>query len=137
MTDTANATQSIVEERLMPHPPERVWRALTQSALIAEWLMQNRYTKPARLAIDGVSNGGLLMGAMMTHRPDLFGAIVCRAPLLDMLRYHKMLVGSWWAAEYGSADDPITTSRRERRTPRSSSSPAIRTRVSIPPTRAK
>ena len=72
----------------------------------AEWLVQNHYTKPARLAIAGGSNGGLLMGAMMTQRPDLFGAIICGAPLLDMLRYHKMLVGSWWAAEYGSADDP-------------------------------
>jgi prolyl oligopeptidase len=71
----------------------------------AEWLIQNRYTKPARLAIMGGSNGGLLMGAMMTQRPDLFGAILCGAPLLDMLRYHKMLVGAWWAAEYGSADD--------------------------------
>jgi prolyl oligopeptidase len=72
----------------------------------AEWLIQNRYTRPSRLAIQGASNGGLLMGATMTQRPDLFGAIVCGAPLLDMLRYHKMLVGSWWAAEYGSADDP-------------------------------
>jgi len=72
----------------------------------AEWLIQNHYTKPARLAIQGGSNGGLLMGAMMTQRPDLFGAIVCGAPLLDMLRYHKMLVGGWWASEYGSADDP-------------------------------
>jgi prolyl oligopeptidase len=72
----------------------------------AEWLIQNHYTKPPRLAIEGRSNGGLLMGAMMTQRPDLFGAIVCGAPLLDMLRYHTMLVGSWWAAEYGSADDP-------------------------------
>jgi prolyl oligopeptidase len=72
----------------------------------AEWLIQNHYTKPARLAIIGGSNGGLLMGAMMTQRPDLFGAIVCGAPLLDMLRYQKMLVGSWWVSEYGSADDP-------------------------------
>jgi prolyl oligopeptidase len=71
----------------------------------AEWLVENRYTRPARLAIQGGSNGGLLMGAMMTQRPDLFGAIVCGAPLLDMLRYHKMLVGAWWASEYGSADD--------------------------------
>jgi prolyl oligopeptidase len=46
------------------------------------------------------------MGAMMTQRPDLFGAIVCGAPLLDMLRYQNMLVGSWWVSEYGSADDP-------------------------------
>lgn len=72
----------------------------------AEWLIQNRYTKPARLSIRGGSNGGLLMGAMMTQRPELFGAIVCGAPLLDMVRYHKMLVGGWWASEYGSADDP-------------------------------
>jgi len=71
----------------------------------AEWLIRNRYTRPAKLAIQGASNGGLLMGAMMTQRPDLFGAIVCGAPLLDMLRYHKLSIGSIWAAEYGSADD--------------------------------
>jgi prolyl oligopeptidase len=71
----------------------------------AEWLIQNKYTNPAKLAIEGGSNGGLLMGAMMTQRPDLFGAIVCSAPLLDMLRFHKMSVGAWWASEYGSADD--------------------------------
>ncbi len=71
----------------------------------AEWLIQNKYTTPANLAIEGGSNGGLLMGAIMTQRPDLFGAIVCVAPLLDMLRFHKMSVGAWWAAEYGSADD--------------------------------
>ncbi len=72
----------------------------------AEWLIQNKYTQPARLGIEGASNGGLLMGAMMTQRPDLFAAIVCGAPLLDMLRYHKMSVGAWWISEYGSADDP-------------------------------
>jgi prolyl oligopeptidase len=71
-----------------------------------EWLVQNHYTSPAHLAIIGGSNGGLLMGAMMTQRPDLFGAIVCAAPLLDMLRFHKLLVGAWWTAEYGSPDDP-------------------------------
>ena len=72
----------------------------------AEWLIQNHYTTTAKLAIEGGSNGGLLMGAMMTQRPDLFGAIVCGAPLLDMLRYHKLLVGSWWISEYGSPDEP-------------------------------
>jgi len=71
----------------------------------AEWLIQNKYTNPSKLAIQGGSNGGLLMGAMMTQRPDLFGAIICGAPLLDMLRFQKMSVGSWWTAEYGSADD--------------------------------
>jgi prolyl oligopeptidase len=72
----------------------------------AEWLIQNKYTSTAKLGIQGGSNGGLLMGAMMTQRPDLFGAIVCGAPLLDMLRYHKLSVGAWWISEYGSADDP-------------------------------
>src|SRR5579883_2048887 len=72
----------------------------------AEWLIQNKYTSPSKLAIQGGSNGGLLMGAMMTQRPDLFGAIICGAPLLDMLRFQKMSVGSWWTTEYGSADDP-------------------------------
>jgi prolyl oligopeptidase len=72
----------------------------------AEWLIRNRYTSTATLGIEGGSNGGLLMGAMMTQRPDLFGAIICGAPLLDMLRYHKLSVGAWWVSEYGSADDP-------------------------------
>ena len=72
----------------------------------AEWLIQNKYTRTAKLGIRGGSNGGLLMGAMMTQRPDLFGAIVCGNPLLDMLRFQKMSVGAWWTSEYGSADDP-------------------------------
>ena len=71
----------------------------------AEWLIRNKYTSTARLGIMGGSNGGLLMGAMMTQRPDLFGAIVCAAPLLDMLRFQKLSVGAWWFSEYGSADD--------------------------------
>jgi len=71
-----------------------------------EWLIANRYTSPAHLAIRGGSNGGLLVGAALTQRPDLFGTVLCGAPLLDMLRYQKFKVGSWWAAEYGSADDP-------------------------------
>ncbi len=71
----------------------------------AEWLIRNKYTSTARLGIIGGSNGGLLMGAMMTQRPDLFGAIVCAAPLLDMLRFQKLSVGAWWVSEYGSADN--------------------------------
>jgi len=71
----------------------------------AEFLVRSKYTTPAKLGAFGGSNGGLLMGAMMTQRPDLFGAIVCVAPLLDMLRYHKLSVGAWWVTEYGSADD--------------------------------
>lgn len=72
----------------------------------AEWLIQNKYTVPAKLAIRGGSNGGLLVGAALTQRPELFGAIVCNYPLLDMLRFQKFLVGSYWVPEYGSADDP-------------------------------
>jgi len=72
----------------------------------AEYLVANHYTTPARFAIRGRSNGGLLMGAAMTQRPDLFGAIWCGYPLLDMVRFQNFLVGKWWTSEYGSADDP-------------------------------
>jgi len=71
----------------------------------AEWLIQNHYTNPSRLAIEGRSNGGLLMGAAMTQRPELYRAIICGYPLLDMLRYQKFLVARFWIPEYGSADD--------------------------------
>jgi prolyl oligopeptidase len=71
----------------------------------AEWLIASKYTSPAQLVIRGGSNGGLLVGAALTQRPDLFNTVLCGAPLLDMLRYQKFKVGSWWAAEYGSADD--------------------------------
>jgi len=71
----------------------------------AEWLIENGYTKPAHLAIMGGSNGGLLMGAMITQRPDLFRAVACLFPLLDMLRYQNFLLGKLWVPEYGSAED--------------------------------
>jgi len=71
----------------------------------AEWLIQNHYTKPSRLAIEGRSNGGLLMGAAMTQRPELYRAIICGYPLLDMLRYQKFLVARFWVPEYGSAEN--------------------------------
>ena len=73
----------------------------------AEWLVANDYTRPSRLAIRGDSNGGLLVGAALTQRPDLFGAVVCAYPLLDMLRYHKFLVAGYWVPEYGSSEDPV------------------------------
>ena len=72
----------------------------------AEWLIRERYTRPARLAVAGGSNGGLLMGAVLTQRPDLFGAVVVQVPLLDMLRYHRFLIARLWIPEYGSPDIP-------------------------------
>ena len=71
----------------------------------AEYLIANKYTSAAHFAITGRSNGGLLMGASITQRPDLFSAVWCGYPLLDMLRYQKFLVGSYWKTEYGSSDN--------------------------------
>jgi prolyl oligopeptidase len=70
----------------------------------AEYLIANKYTSPQHFAITGRSNGGLLMGAAITQRPDLFSAVLCGYPLLDMLRYQKFLVGAYWVTEYGSSD---------------------------------
>ena len=70
----------------------------------AEYLIQKKYTSPEHFAIRGRSNGGLLMGASMTQRPDLFGAIWCGYPLLDMLRYQMFEMGRTWTTEYGSAE---------------------------------
>jgi prolyl oligopeptidase len=72
----------------------------------AEFLVAQKYTSTSKLAIIGGSNGGLLMGAAITQRPELFGAVVCAYPLLDMLRYQKFLDGAYWVSEYGSADNP-------------------------------
>jgi len=71
----------------------------------AEWLIQTGYTTPGKLAIAGGSNGGLLVGAALTQRPDLFRAVVCLGPLLDMLGYHRFDFAKVWIDEYGSADD--------------------------------
>ena len=72
---------------------------------VAEDLVDRQITSPARLGIMGGSNGGLLVGAAFTQRPDLFTAVVCQVPLLDMLRYTKLLAGASWMAEYGDPDD--------------------------------
>jgi prolyl oligopeptidase len=72
----------------------------------AEFLIANKYTVPSKLAIWGGSNGGLLMGAAITQRPELFRAVVCSYPLLDMLRFQKFLEGPYWVSEYGNAENP-------------------------------
>jgi prolyl oligopeptidase len=73
---------------------------------VAEDLIQRRITSPAHLGIEGGSNGGLLVGAVAMQRPDLFRAVVCSVPLLDMRRYHTLLAGASWMAEYGDPDMP-------------------------------
>jgi prolyl oligopeptidase len=70
----------------------------------AEWLIQNKYTSTKKLAIEGGSNGGLLVGAAMVQRPELYRAVVCHVPLLDMIRYHRFESGRTWIGEYGSSE---------------------------------
>jgi prolyl oligopeptidase len=72
----------------------------------AGWLVEHGWTSPQRIGIQGGSNGGLLVGACMTQRPDLFGACVPEVGVMDMLRFHRFTIGWAWVADYGSADDP-------------------------------
>lgn len=82
------------------------FRVYQDFAAVARDLVDRDISTPARLGIQGGSNGGLLMGVMLTRYPELFGAIVGQVPLLDMRRYHKLLAGASWMAEYGDPDDP-------------------------------
>ncbi|HLV04569.1 MAG TPA: prolyl oligopeptidase family serine peptidase [Actinomycetaceae bacterium] len=81
-------------------------RAYEDFAAVARDLIARGVTDPAHLGAQGGSNGGLLMGNMITGYPELFGAIVCQVPLLDMRRYNRLLAGASWTAEYGDPDDP-------------------------------
>jgi prolyl oligopeptidase len=81
-------------------------RAYDDFIAVAEELIARKVTSAKHLGIQGGSNGGLLMGVMLTQRPDLFGAIVCQVPLLDMRRFNKLLAGASWMDEYGDPDKP-------------------------------
>lgn len=81
-------------------------RAFDDFIAVAEDLVERGITSPANLGIMGGSNGGLLVGAVMVQRPELFAAVVCQVPVLDMRRYHKLLAGASWMGEWGNPDDP-------------------------------
>ncbi|MFL6671962.1 MAG: prolyl oligopeptidase family serine peptidase [Massilia sp.] len=81
-------------------------KAFDDFIAVAQDLVERKLTSARHLGIMGGSNGGLLVGAAMTQRPDLFNAVVCQVPLLDMRRYHKLLAGASWMGEYGDPDDP-------------------------------
>ena len=83
---------------------ENKQRSYDDFIAVAEDLIKTGVTTPAQLGIRGGSNGGLLVGAVMMQRPELFGAVVCQVPLLDMRRYHRLLAGASWMAEYGNPD---------------------------------
>jgi prolyl oligopeptidase len=92
-------------------------RAYDDFIAVAEDLVARKVTSTPRLGITGRSNGGLLVGVMLTQRPDLFGAITCGMPLLDMRRYHKLLAGASWIGEYGDPDQPADWAVLEKYSP--------------------
>ncbi|HOX22439.1 MAG TPA: prolyl oligopeptidase family serine peptidase, partial [Elusimicrobiales bacterium] len=104
-------------------------KAFDDFLAVAQSLVSKKITSPNKLGIMGGSNGGLLMGAAFTQRPDLFGAVVCQVPLLDMLRYHKLLAGASWMAEYGDPDSKSMRSVIEAYSPYQN----IRSGVKYPP----
>jgi len=96
----------ISEGEASSDPPENRQNVYDDFIAVCEDLVDWGITSPEHLGIQGGSNGGLLVGVAMTQRPDLFNAIVCQVPLLDMKRYHTLLAGASWMAEYGDPDIP-------------------------------
>ncbi len=99
---------------------------------VAEDLVAKKISSPRHLAISGGSNGGLLVGAVMVQRPDLFRAVVCSVPLLDMKRYNKLLAGASWVAEYGNPDDPNEWEFISKYSPYQNVKPSVKAGVKMP-----
>ncbi|HET7571235.1 MAG TPA: prolyl oligopeptidase family serine peptidase [Gaiellaceae bacterium] len=97
---------------------------------VARWLHGSGWSKPARIAIQGGSNGGLLVGAALVQQPELFGAVVCEVGVLDMLRFHTFTLGPVWNSEYGDPDDPQAFETLARYSPVHN----VRPGLSYPPT---
>ncbi|MEU1372119.1 prolyl oligopeptidase family serine peptidase [Streptomyces triculaminicus] len=92
-------------------------RSFQDFAAVARDLVDRGITVPSKLGVTGGSNGGLLMGAMLTRYPHLFGAVVAQVPILDLLRFHRLLAGASWIAEYGDPDDPEDRAHLARLSP--------------------
>jgi prolyl oligopeptidase len=113
-TRAQNLAPAVVDHQSGRQPPrfrlaavkENRPRVYEDFIAVAEDLVRRKVTLPRHLGISGASNGGLLVGNMLTLRPALFGAVVCQVPLLDMDRYHKLLAGASWIAEYGNPGVP-------------------------------
>jgi prolyl oligopeptidase len=101
-------------------------KAFDDFIAVAEDLIKRGITSPKKLGIEGGSNGGLLVGATFTQRPDLFNAVICQVPLLDMLRFHKLLAGHSWTAEYGNPEDPKMAEVISKYSPYQNVKPAVR-----------
>jgi prolyl oligopeptidase len=106
-------------------------RSFDDFLAVAQDLIQRKITSPRRLGIMGDSNGGLLAGAAMTERPDLFHAVVCQAPLFDMLRYNRLGAGAAWIGEYGDPDDPKMAKILRRYSPYQNVKPNVRYPASL------
>jgi prolyl oligopeptidase len=111
---------------------EHKQRSYDDFAAVAEDLLRTGVTRPERLAIEGGSNGGLLVGAVMLQRPELFGAVVCMVPLLDMKRYHRLLAGASWMAEYGDPDLPDDWAFISKYSPYQNVKPSVKAGVKLP-----
>ncbi|KNZ30962.1 MAG: prolyl oligopeptidase [Methylibium sp. NZG] len=111
---------------------ENKQRSYDDFIAVAQDLVARNITSPAHLGIQGGSNGGLLVGAVVTQRPELFGAVVCQVPLLDMKRYHLLLAGASWMAEYGNPDDAAEWAFISKYSPYQNVKPRVKPDVMYP-----